>query len=317
MSMRAEHEEVTVYAPATVANVGPGFDVLGLALGAPGDTVTARRVPGAPDAIAVTIRSIEGDGGVLPLAAEQNTAGIAALRTLERAGVPASVEIELRKGIPIGSGLGSSAASAAAAACAVNDLLGSPLRRAELIAPCVDAEAVVAGRHADNVAPAIVGGLILVRRVDPPAIVRIPLPEGLIVVTATPAYELPTRQAREALRDEIPLRSAVHNNASIAAFVSACYSGDLELLGNAIQDEIAAPVRLGLIPGGETVVRAALDAGALGASVSGAGPTIFAIAHSAAVAAATGAAMRDAFAGAGLDSTVFTSPANCPGARRL
>ena len=141
-------DEVRAFAPATVANLGPGFDVLGLALVGPGDTVTARRVDGQG------VRLVSVSGADLPLDPERNTASVAAAATLRKAGVDVGVEIELEKGLPIGSGMGSSAASAAAAALATNLLLGGPLRKRELIGPCVEAEGVVAGRHADNVAPA-------------------------------------------------------------------------------------------------------------------------------------------------------------------
>ncbi|HEX9109259.1 MAG TPA: homoserine kinase, partial [Longimicrobiales bacterium] len=202
-------EEVRVFAPASLSNLGPGFDVLGLALAAPGDIVLARRSaqPG--------VRIVRASGGV-PTDATRNTAGIAALATLLRAGMPdVGIELEVEKGMAIGTGLGSSAASAAAAATAVNLLLGSPLRKAELVGPCVQAEAAVSGRHGDNVSPALLGGLVLVRSLDPPDVLRIPVPEGLTVVVASPAFELPTKEARAALPSEVPLRSLVRSTANI------------------------------------------------------------------------------------------------------
>ena len=312
MSMAAQ-DSVSAFVPATVANLGPGYDVLGLALAEPGDTVTARfaRGPG------VTLVEIRGDGGVLPRSAAENTAGIAALATLRRAGVEAGVELELTKGMPIGSGLGSSAASAAAAAFAVNLLLGSPLRRQELIEPCLAAEAAVSGRHADNVAPALLGGLILVRSVEPLDIVRLPVPDGLIVVVATPAFELSTKHARAALPAQVPLDALAANGASLAAFVSACYSGDLGLLGRSIEDRVVAPARAALVPGAAAAMRAAVEAGSLGSSISGAGPSVFALCHSPVVAKGVASALTEAFAAAGLDATTVTSPADCPGARRV
>lgn len=305
--------EVRAFAPATVANLGPGFDVLGLALREPGDIVIAREsnTPG------VTIAKIEGDGGKLPLDPTQNTASIAALKTLERAGVSMGVELEIHKGMPLGSGLGSSAASAAAAAFAVNLLVGSPLRKRDLIGPCVDAEAAVSGRHADNVAPSLLGGLILVRSVDPLDVVRLPAPEGLTAVVVTPEFSLPTREARAVLPEKIALGSMVHNMANVAAMVSACYSGDLALLGRCIRDEIVTPARAGLIPGAEAVMAAALDKGALGSSISGAGPSIFAMCRSLRSARETGDVMVQKFAEAGLKASVVVSAVDCPGARRL
>jgi homoserine kinase len=305
--------EITAFAPATVANLGPGLDVLGLALAAPGDRVTARRVEGR----GVTMAVVTGDGGALPLDPAKNTAGIAATATLAKAGIETGVALTLEKGMPIGSGLGSSAASAAAAAYAVNLLMGSPLRKAELVGPCLAAEAAVSGRHADNVAPALLGGLILVRSIDPLDLVRLPVPEGLVVVVVTPKMELPTREARAALPKDVPLRSLVHNTAQVAALVSACYTGDLGLLARSMTDAVATPARTPLIPGCSAVIEAALDAGALGSSISGAGPSIFALCRSERSAAEVSAAMVAAFAANGQAASAIASPADCPGARRV
>jgi homoserine kinase len=304
--------EVKAYAPATVSNLGPGFDVLGLALRAPGDTVTARMSPNP----GVTIRRIEGDGGKLPTDARKNTAGIAAAAVLRCAGVDVGVELDLAKGMPIGSGLGSSAASAVAAAFAVNLLVGSPLRKHQLIEPCLEAEATVAGRHADNVAPCLLGGMVLVRSVDPLDVVRLPVPEGLMIVVCSPAFELETRGARAALPEQVPLRALVRNSANLAGLVSALYTGDIDLLGRCIVDDVVTPVRARLIPGGSEVMQAALGAGALASSISGAGPSIFALCHSSPAAQRVGEAMKQAFARAGLDATTHVSPLDCPGVRR-
>jgi homoserine kinase len=304
--------EITAFAPATVANLGPGLDVLGLALAAPGDRVTVRLAPGP----GVTISAIDGDGGGLSLDPTANTAGIAAAATLAKAGVATGVSLTLVKGMPIGSGLGSSAASAAAAAFAVNLLIGSPLRKIDLVEPCLAAEAAVSGRHADNVAAALLGGLILVRSIDPLDLVRLPVPEGLVVAVVTPKMELSTRAARAVLPAEIPLGALVHNTAHAAAFVSACYSCDLALLGRSLQDAVATPARSPLIPGCAEVIEAALDAGALGSSISGAGPSIFALCRSERSAAEASAAMISAFKASGLVADAVVSPADCPGARR-
>lgn len=308
----ATHREVKAFAPATVANLGLGFDILGLALLGPGDEITARFVSGQ----GVTMGRITGDGGVLPVEAEANTAGIAAAATLRKAGIDAGVEIDLHKGLPIGSGLGSSASSAAAAAWAVNQLVGSPLRRAELVEPCMEAEEAVSGRHADNVAPALLGGLILVLSVDPLDMVRLPVPEGLTVVVVTPDFELKTRDARGVLPETVPLKKMVRSTANIAAMVSACYSGDMALLARCVTDEIVTPVRAPLIPGCEAVMDVALNAGALGSNISGAGPSVFALCRSPISAQRAARAMKEAFRKAGLESTAVTSPADCPGARK-
>jgi homoserine kinase len=304
---------VTVFAPATIANLGPGFDILGLAVQGSGDTVTATRTntPG------VHLTHLEGDGGKLPRD-HQNTAVVAARAVLLRAGMhDVGIGLSLKKGMPLGSGLGSSAASAVAAAMAVNLLVGSPLRKTELIEPCIEAEAAVAGRHADNVAPSLLGGLVLIRSMDPLDIVRLPVPEGVTAVVVTPAMELSTRTARAALPEMVPLKALVHSTAQVAALISACYSNDLGLLSRALDERIVTGARLPLIPGGEAAIEAAKQAGALGASISGAGPSIFALCRSQRSAQEVAGAMQRAFAAVGMGSQVIVSSADAPGARRL
>ena len=302
----------TAFAPATCGNVGVGFDTLGLALPHRGDTVTARH----SDTPGVAITLIEGAN--LPLDAANNTAAIAAAGVLALAGVPdTGVTLELRKGTPIGSGLGSSAASAAAAATAVIRLLGAPLRKLDLIGPCLDAETAVSGRHADNAAPAILGGLVLVRSTDPLDVVRLPVPAALHIAVATPDHQLLTRESRLAVPHELPQAECVARTAAIAAFVAGCYAGDLTLIARSMSElDGVARARLNLIPGSPWVVEAALDAGALGANISGAGPSMFALCRSAESAERVAAAMADAFSRAGLASTTLTGPADAPGARR-
>ena len=303
----------SAFAPATVANLGPGFDVIGLAIDGIGDTVTVREGsrPG------VHIANIIGDNGLLPTEPTKNTAAIAATETLKAAGIHANIEIDLHKGLPLCSGLGSSAASAAAAAYATNQFIGSPLRKLDLIGPCIEAEAAVSGRHADNVAPALLGGLVLVRSTEPPDLIRLPLPAGLSVVVVTPEHEIPTKEARAVLPKNIPLSTMVHATAQVAGLVSACYSGDLSLLSRSLEDTVVTPARIGLIPGGEKALTAALGAGALGASISGAGPSLFALCRSDRSARATAVAMQTEFQSAGIASTIQISTANCPGVRRV
>lgn len=304
---------VTAFAPATVANLGPGFDVLGLAVDGAGDTVTASLHPEP----GVHISRITGDGGALPTDPDKNTAAIAARETLRLAGFDVGVSLEIHKGLPLCSGLGSSAASAAAGAFATNQLIGSPLRKPALVGPCIEAEAAVSGRHADNVAPALLGGLILVRSVDPVDLVRLPIPDDLTVVVVTPNIALPTKDARAVLPETVPLATMVHSTAQIASLVSACYSGDLSLLSRCLVDDVVTPARLPLIPGGEAAIEAALAAGALGASISGAGPSLFALCRSSRSARSAALAMTGAFSAAGLEATTRISPASCPGARRV
>ena len=307
--------ERTAVAPATIGNVGVGFDVLGLAVRGAGDTVTAT----AADHGEVRIRSIEGDVpgvGEIPLDAAVNTAGIAADFTRRASGRGEfGVDLVVRKGIPLASGLGGSAASAAAAAFAVNQLLDSPLRTADLIAPCVEAEAAVAGRHADNVAPALLGGLVLIKELEPRVrLQRLPIPAGLMAVVVTPRVSLATKASRGALPESVPLSERSRNAANLAMFVSACYSGEAGQLAGCVEDPVVEAARLPLIPAGPEALQAARAAGAIGASISGAGPSLFALCHAPTVAASVRDAMVGAFAAAGLESDAVVSAADCPGA---
>jgi homoserine kinase len=306
-------EQVTAFAPATIANLSVGFDILALAIREPGDTVTARISEGG----GVQIRSVSGDGGTLPLETSKNTSGIAAQAMLDKAGLGVSVELELSKGLPIGSGLGSSAASAAAAAFAVNRLLGSPLRKKDLIEPCLLAEEAVSGRHADNVAASLLGGLVLVRSLEPLDVIRLPVPEDLHVAVVTPDMEVRTGEARAILPKTIELSAMVQACANIATFVSASHSRDLSLLARCKPDQVVTPARAELIPGCHEVIATAQDHGALMCSVSGAGPSLFALCHSEPSALTVARAMQDEFKKHDLSTKVFTSPANCPGAREL
>ncbi len=307
--------QMSASAPATIGNVGPGFDVLGLALSGPSDIVTARRA----DHGDIRIVSIEGDGGALPTDVTQNTAGIAALQTRRHAGAEdIGIDLVIRKGIPLESGLGSSAASAAAAAHAVNLLLGSPLRKVDLIAPCIEAEAAVSGRHADNIAPALLGGLVLVRSTgDRPLVQCLPVPDALRVVVVSPDIRVPTKQARAVLPVTIALKDRTRNAANIAVLISAFYSGDLGLLADCIEDSVVTDARLPLIPGGADVLEAAKRAGALGASISGAGPAMFAFCHSDDSARNIRDAMIAAFRDSGISATGIVSPSDCPGVRNV
>ncbi|HCP48017.1 MAG TPA: homoserine kinase [Deltaproteobacteria bacterium] len=308
---RLQEARVAAMAPGTVANLGPGFDVLGLAVEGMGDIVIAER----STRLGVRLVAIEGDEGRLPTDSEANTAGIAAASVLRRSGISLGVDLTLKKGLPLCSGLGSSASSAVAAAFAVNRLLGNPLRKSELIGPCLEAEEQVSGRHADNIAPALLGGLVLVRSVDPPDLVRLPLPVGLTMVLVTPEFELPTRKARAVLPDSVPLTTMVSQSAQIAALVSACYSEDLSLLSRCLVDPVVTPVRAPLIPGADAAMEAALGAGALGSSISGAGPSLFALCRSPRSAQAAARVMVAAFQDAGLEAHTHLSKVDCPGVR--
>ncbi|MDE0223313.1 MAG: homoserine kinase [Spirochaetaceae bacterium] len=301
--MSGQPRMVKAFAPATVANVASGFDVLGFAVSHPGDTVEASRT----EAGGVTLREVTGDGGRLPRDG-RNTAVIAVRALLERLGEPFGVELALHKGMPMASGLGGSAASAAAALVAVNRLAGDAVPPEELLPCALAAERAAAGAgHADNAAPALMGGVVLIRSGDPPDLVRLPVPAGLAVALLSPDVEIRTAAARRMLPTEIPLTRAVSQWGNLAALVASLHSGDLALMGRSMHDVVAEPVRAALIPGFDRVKEAALAAGAIGCSISGSGPAVFALAATAARAAEVGECMKEAFATAGLRSVCYVS----------
>jgi homoserine kinase len=264
---------VTAFAPATVSNVACGFDVLGFALDEPGDEVTATFAPAG-----VSIAAIDGDGGRLPREASRNTAGVAVLALLTKLGDPRGVSLTIRKGLPLSSGLGGSAASAVAAVVAVNALLGANASQDTLIQCALEGERLGAGSaHADNIAPAVCGGFVLVRRANPPDIVTLPVPAGLTAVVVHPDLEIETARARALLGDTVPLSDAVKQWANLGAFVHALHTADFALLSRSLEDTIAEPRRAPLVPGLSLIKRAAAEAGALGSSLSGSGPSLFAL----------------------------------------
>lgn len=300
------------FAPATVANLGPGYDVLGLALDPAlglGDTCEVR-LGGEGEGVSV---EVEGDGGKLSTSPDENCASVAARAVLAQVGVRRGLEMRLRKGLPLGSGLGSSAASSAAAALATNAALGAPLTRRQLVDCARAGEVVAAGTpHPDNVAPALLGGLLLMVEADAEAgerepgleprleIVRLPVPAALRIAVVIPDLEVRTADARAAIPARVPVRDAVHNLGAIALFVSALYDGDLARLSLAARDRLHQPYRIPLTRGFDEARQAALDAGALGAGLSGSGPAMFALAAGDEVARACGEAFVAAFGSLGI-----------------
>lgn len=286
------------YAPGGIGNIGPGLDILGCALTGAGDAVDAMRcdTPG--------VRILDPGDDALPRITEQHASGIAALAVLRMAhAVDIGVELRVHKGLPLAGGQGGSAASAVAGAVATNALLGGALSALQLLEAALEAESRVAGRHADNLAPALLGGIVLVRSMDPLDVVRLPVPAALRVALVHPAQQLATRDARAVLPAMVSRAVALQQAANIAAMVAALHAGDFALLARALDDCIAEPARAPLLPGFVDAKRAALDAGAAGCSISGAGPTSFAFAASDADAARIAAAMVDAYARAGVQAT--------------
>lgn len=275
------NDAVEATATATVANLGPGFDILGMALAEPADQVIAERTaePG------VQIAAITGDDGRLTLDPTKNTAGVAAAFVLQQIGAPEGARLTIHKGLPLASGLGSSAASAVAGAVAVNELFGEPLTRADLLAACIEGEAAVSGRHADNVAPALFGGIVLVTGITAECVYPLPTPPGLIFALVTPDVAVPTLKARAVLPTHVPLGTAMKQAASVAQLVRALHCGDLELLARAMEaDHIIEAARAHLMPGLAEVRSEAARVGGLATIISGAGPTLLTLCPSQAVA---------------------------------
>ncbi len=303
---------VTAFAPATVSNVACGFDVLGFALEGPGDLVTARLGPPG-----VKIEHITGDGGRLPRDAARNTAGVAALALLTKLGDSRGVSLSIEKGLPLSSGLGGSAASAAAAVVAVDALLGAHAPVEMLIGCALEGERLGAGSaHADNIAPSICGGFVLVRRTSPLDVLRLPVPAGLTAVVVHPDLEIETARARALLGDMVALSDAVKQWANLGALVHGLHTGDFGVIGRALEDTIAEPRRASLVPGLSMIKRAAAEAGALGCSLSGSGPSLFALCASPDVAPRVADAMTLAVrTHIGGEPQTYISGVGAPGAR--
>lgn len=305
-------ESIRVFAPATVANLGPGFDVLGLAVNGPGDVVEARFRTGT----GVTIEAISGDGGRLTRVTEKNTAGVVALETQKIIGDARGISLRIEKHMPLSSGLGSSAASAAAAAWAVAQLHQFEDKTA-LMPACLAAEASVSGYHADNVAPSLLGGMVLIKGYHPLELQQLPPPSKLVMVLVTPKFELPTAKARQAVPEAVPLCDMIVNSGHLAAMVAACFVDDAEQFGRAVVDAVVEPARAALIPAFEAVKSAALQNGAFGCSISGGGPTVFAVCDSTVVGERVGRAMQAAFQSAGLESMRRIATPDSAGARQI
>lgn len=302
------------FAPGSVGNIGVGFDVLGHSIEGVRDVATVRRI----DEPVVRIRAIRGEvpgTDSLPLEAPRNTAGQALISLRDKLGLEHGFELELDKGIPLGSGLGGSAASCVAALVAANAVLARPLSREALYEFALDGESVSSGsRHGDNVAPMLLGGVVMAT-----ATRMIPLaaPDWLYAVVVHPDQVLETRRARAVLADPYPLAQVVKQSAHLALFLTGLQRGDAGLLREGLVDLLVEPRRAPLIPGFAAVKAAALDHAALGASISGAGPSCFAWFASRADAAAAAPAMRQAFADAGFDSRAYLTPVAGPRAEVL
>lgn len=303
---------VRAFAPASIGNVGVGFDIMGLCLERPGDEVKVRFASGT----GLKITKITGADTELPVDPEKNTAGVAALRLLEHLGESKrGIELEIHKKMPSGSGLGSSAASAVAAVVAINELIQAHLTKKQLLPFACMGEQLASGSfHADNVAPCLLGGIVLIRDNPTLDVHSLHVPRGLYIAVVHPKIEVLTKHARSILKAEVSLKDHVRQSANLAAFLTGLYNDDLALLSRSLRDDIIEPQRASLIPGFYDVKAAALQHGALGCTISGAGPSVFALCSSRVVAESVGAAMQSAFKQHDIPGTIYLSAINPDGA---
>jgi len=303
-------ERVTVFAPGSVSNVGPGFDCFGIAIAGRGDRVTARRTddPG--------VRVVAVSDPRIPLAPGRNTAAIAAQHMLTRSGAGTGLELSIEKGLPLSGGLGGSAASAVAGAVAAHMLLELNWPQRELLLAALEAEAVVSGRHPDNVAPSLFGGAVLICDPDQPVFTRVRVHPSLRLVLVTPAYTVETAAARAVLPPSVSRATAIAQAARLGTLVLGLERAEATLIDAAMRDAIAEPARASLFPGYAQARLAGLQAGACGVAVSGAGPTVVAVAREP-DAEATGAAMREAYGRLGISAMAQVAQVDEQGARAV
>ncbi|MBX3290599.1 MAG: homoserine kinase [Acidobacteria bacterium] len=293
--------DITIFSPATVSNVVCGFDCLGFSIAEPFDKLTIRKTDEQG------IRIINNDDFGLPADPQMNVAGVAVLEMLRVAGIDQGLEITSTKSIKPGSGIGSSAASSCGAVVGVNELLGLGFSKRELVEFAMRGEMLASGaRHADNAAPCIYGGFVLVRSAEPLDVVELSCPP-LWVTVIHPQIEIKTAEARAILPVDVPLRSAVRQWSNLGAFVAALSSGDLDLLSRSMEDVIVEPVRKGLIPHFDEVMKAGRTAGAIGGGISGSGPSMFLLAENENTAVAIGQAIRNEYAVTGIDFNTYVS----------
>lgn len=306
-------QSATASAPASIGNVGVGFDILGQAFDAARDVVTAVRdeKPG------VRLMQVSGLVSSLPSEPERNTALAAAQAVLVAAGSPSGMRLSIVKGVPLAAGMGGSAASAVAGAAAANALLGEPFELEELLPFALEGERVASDPpHWDNVMASLLGGLVLAAREDPPLVQRLPAPQGVVAILLHPDAAVETRMARSILAEQVPLKLAVEHSRRVAAFVAGCATGDLKLVRAGLEDLLVEPQRQHLVPALPNVKAAALEAGALGSSFSGSGPSVFAWALEA-DADAVEQAMLAAFAAAGVGARPYRAAVASEGVRVL
>ncbi|AWA30178.1 homoserine kinase [Flavobacterium magnum] len=305
-------KEIKIFCPATIANLSCGFDVLGVCLDNVGDEMVVRKM----SAKGVRITKIA--GADLPLETEKNVSGVAALAMLAQVETDFGFEIEIYKKIKAGSGIGSSAASSAGAVFGINALLGNPFSAHELVPFAMQGEKLASGSaHADNVAPALLGGFTLVRSYDPLDIIRIESPSELYAAVIHPQIELKTADARSVLKQNIPLKSAIAQWGNVGGLVAGLYTNNYELIGRSLHDEIVEPLRSVLIPGFDLIKAAALENGALGSGISGSGPSVFALCKGRETAHKVAESMSSVYDNIKLPYEIHVSPVNDIGVKIL
>ena len=303
---------VHIYSPATVANVGPGFDILGFAMHQPGDEILLEKTNGDHHII------IDSSGVGLPLDPYKNVATVAIDSMLSQLGSRQKFHLTFLKKIAPGSGIGSSAASSAGAVFGANELLGNPFSNLELVPFAMKGEEVASGSaHADNVAPALLGGFVLIRSYAPLDIIPIPAPEQIFCCVVYPEISIATEDSRKILKTTVPLAKALIQCGNIAGLVTGLITGNFRLISNSMHDVIAEPIRSFLIPEYDKVKKAALEAGALGCSISGSGPSIFALCKDEETAKMAGKEMEKVFTQADIGSNIFISQVNMQGVKIL
>lgn len=305
-------EEIKIFAPATIANVSCGFDILGLALDTVGDEMTIRKVSKK----GVVITKIIGQN--LPLETHYNVAGVAALALLAETEIDFGFEIEIDKRIKPGSGIGSSAASSAGAVWAINELLGKPFNTTDLVRFAMEGERLATGvAHADNVAPALFGGFTLVRSNSPLDVISIHTPSELYATVIHPQIEVKTSDAREILKTTVPLKDAIKQWGNVGGLISGLYTEDYDLISRSLEDHIIEPIRSILIPAFDAVKQNSLKAGALGCGISGSGPSIFALSKGEEKALEVANAMKAVYNKVGIDYDIHVSKVNKQGIKIL
>ncbi len=305
-------KEIKVFCPATIANVSCGFDVLGLALDSVGDEMTVRKTSEK----GIRITKIMGQD--LPLETKNNVSGVAGLALLEKSDYDGGFEIEIDKRIKPGSGIGSSAASSSGAVWAMNELLGRPFSKLELVQFAMQGEKLASDvAHADNVAPAIFGGFTLVRSYDPLDIVPIPTPAELYATVIHPQIEIKTSDSRKILKTTISMQQGIQQWGNLGGLIAGLFQNDYELIGRSLQDHIVEPIRSILIPAFDQIKTNAVKAGALGSGISGSGPSIFALSKGEENAKKVAVSMKETYKNIGVDFDIHISKVNSEGVKKI